>query len=1692
MLNNTLNLGPQWNGSPKLITQNQLTSTTSGILKDVTGISTLTVSTFITLTTQSFRASTISTGTFTANIFAVDTINANRVNTNSISSMFFTGGRMTVSSLSTGSMYTGFISTTSLYSSNATFSNATIDSATIPNITGNLTGNLTGDVTGSINGNNGTFNNLTVNNSATFNNAITDFKRHTLSNVNTIHSGGCNLLTSNITLIATNAIDGIGKGIAFEANEGSLVAANARVLLRAKNGNRGLIELDSLPGYAGIQGEINLKATGGSPAGVTPLGGRIHLSATNPNSLTSVSPSYVLQTADSILAYAGGLSPISGNYGYNYQQGLNGVNIVAGTVATIPNVLGTVYLYGTNLSGTGNSGGVRISNGLSVDVIYPYPTGFISPDYDLILKGNTAGNKVSLSNVRNIQGDGGDFTGFYTLFTSNISANYLTANSISTATMNVSSIFSSNISTNFITSVSSMATSFYASSLRVSTINGFVFLGPAGNYSTITAGAGNFSSLTTSSLQLVNNPAFSMRQVFVSTTTQPFSFISSATNNILSTSVTLTSATLPEIGLVNEQIFNNGNISYWASTICVAQPTDLSFLTNTLGALGPGPNTGGLILYKNVSGVPLGIRFQSDVGPTTLIIPQNSNYQFAWSNSSATYWDVTTNPTLAGGTYGTSFSIIQNYNNTKLTSPDIITLDAPLVNVSGTLGDIDIINANVTTATINQMNSSTITLLNTPTYSIEQSFLSTTTSAFNFISSATNYILSTSIALTATTAATNPIIQNFTIQTKNIDYWASTIQVATDIGATPTFFNQLITLSNAVFGQVSYKNDSLTKIITINRFGDQVPAFVNIPSGSNYQFTWTGTGWNLNQNPTNTTATFDNNFSLSQTFNNITLKTQGLLTLDSSAVNITGPLNGVNITTANIVDATVNQIQTSTIIMNNSPTFSIQQSFFSTTINTFDSISSVKNLIISTSTGFTASSREQQPFIDNFRANATNIGTWASTTFLGPITADTNNNFLTDLRGNPITGGQIDYTARANTIFIFSSGASGGQSFSVPSGSTYRYTWDGNNWNQSITAPPTSATFGTSLTLFQDYYNTTFISPDTITLDSAALNITGVTKINQLNLNNLDISTINTSNITATNGTITNLNTVTENTRIMNYSTIVGNPAQGALGINQNTNYTTIGRTLNLASNLQYSLFPNISSIASQTVFNNTINYNRYPGGFFQLMLGSVGGQQLFDNGTITSPTPITGQTWYSSIMGIQGAPPGPLFYPFTVPTSQRGEFLLLGTAAPRSQYQINFGGASNQQISIDVNQYHRWTNLTGAGWTNNLNSAVVYPTIPTTETAALVMQPGGLLNLNTQYLGFGPTAARFFSYHARVEVGMTNSENVGKGSTDFEVNFQGKKFSASEYNCTVAITEAGASQTSLAISKVSARTFVDANNNWRVGVVLRSPTITGNGVVARWSVQITLIPLIFASGTKSDGNPDLDDTYITPIYNDIFVSSMMASTLSMYSSENIYINAGINPTPLLGANGLIGLNASTNIDLMANNDINLDAFQNIYLTANSSITLSNVANTAAIGFDETASSFIGGSNVFITAQDTFINSFNNTLIEGLSTINNTPNFVVSTNMNSYTIRNVRQPFIQYGEVAGSSNNGNVQVILPVAYSSINSYKAFVTMEDNEPAEMSAVRDSENAFTIYWQQAHSGNHIIAWNTMGDLGEEAPK
>ena len=156
----------------------------------------------------------------------------------------------------------------------------------------------------------------------------------------------------------------------------------------------------------------------------------------------------------------------------------------------------------------------------------------------------------------------------------------------------------------------------------------------------------------------------------------------------------------------------------------------------------------------------------------------------------------------------------------------------------------------------------------------------------------------------------------------------------------------------------------------------------------------------------------------------------------------------------------------------------------------------------------------------------------------------------------------------------------------------------------------------------------------------------------------------------------------------------------------------------------------------------------------------------------------------------------------------------------------------------------------------------------------------------------------------------------------------------------------------------------------------------------------------------------------------------------------------------------------------------NIQAFTGLYLTSDVrvNLTASNVR--------------IQGDVDHVNCNVSFISQ-----LRSLSTINNNidvvnlnidaPSTIISgTVQRILSARNVTQPVIQYDTVASSGINGSVVVNLPVAYTSGTSYVAFVCMEDADPAEMSCVRIGSASIEIYWQQAGSGSHTIAWQTIG--------
>ena len=109
------------------------------------------------------------------------------------------------------------------------------------------------------------------------------------------------------------------------------------------------------------------------------------------------------------------------------------------------------------------------------------------------------------------------------------------------------------------------------------------------------------------------------------------------------------------------------------------------------------------------------------------------------------------------------------------------------------------------------------------------------------------------------------------------------------------------------------------------------------------------------------------------------------------------------------------------------------------------------------------------------------------------------------------------------------------------------------------------------------------------------------------------------------------------------------------------------------------------------------------------------------------------------------------------------------------------------------------------------------------------------------------------------------------------------------------------------------------------------------------------------------------------------------------------------------------------------------------------------------------------------------------TNIQSQSNINLT---ALSTNITSVEVtRSLNgaykpQPVFQQGATSGSGNNGNVSVTIPTPYTTSNSYQVFVTHTNASPPNTSVVRNTSNAFTIYWTNAGGGTQPFDWMTAG--------
>ena len=384
-------------------------------------------------------------------LFGVTTLDADIINgydlnaVNQITfgtNLFGTTGNLTTlkaTNISTTALVASNLSTITLQSrtlsNSGTLTSQQADITTL-NTTSITTDTLTTLAGGTVSGANGSFQNLNVSASANFSGSrpnfttginssgANNFNNQSLDNCPNINTQG----NTSMNIQSANAMElKAPTFVRLICDAGCNIAGYGAVELIGRNGNRGQVNITAQPGFISvggqIQGEVNIVANGGGSLTAYATGGLINITANTGSSpvLGTLTYSAIKLNAAGITSYAGFASPFIAVPGYNLIQGSLGIELIAGSIPVIPNVPGTVYLYGA----TGipqQTGGIRAQNGLGIDFIVPYPQGFNTQPYDLIISGNPAGQKVTLSNVRILQSDSGSASGFASISGTNITA----------------------------------------------------------------------------------------------------------------------------------------------------------------------------------------------------------------------------------------------------------------------------------------------------------------------------------------------------------------------------------------------------------------------------------------------------------------------------------------------------------------------------------------------------------------------------------------------------------------------------------------------------------------------------------------------------------------------------------------------------------------------------------------------------------------------------------------------------------------------------------------------------------------------------------------------------------------------------------------------------------------------------------------------------------------------------------------------------------------------------------------------------------------------------------------------------------------------------------------------------------------------------------------------------------------------
>ena len=1640
--------GSSWSGNPPLATLRQLTSSSSALYNYTTTTSNV---------LQGEIDAIVAGGTTAlwANYEAISSVN---LATNNI----VNGGTVTAASFS-----------------------GPLTGAVTGNVSGNLTGNVTGNTAGTHTG--AVVGNVTGNVVGNLSNA--SLTLNSSNSMNLTNNRGADVGGNSVVDI--NASFGAATRINLNANAASAFALTptSQINLTAAG--------NSVPvSFNPIGGKITLTANAGSGAGSGILGyGEIDLTAYS----SGLNAGVIKLSAGANMIYGGPATPYFGLYGQNTIYGATANALIAGTPPTLPTLLGTNYFWGA--LGIGGSGlqivGNRFQGGVGIDFLQPFPNG------DLIIQSNANGtDTVVISGVKSLaMSNGGNITGVgnINLTTINSAAyppptltnptfNSVSTNQISTGASYISSInglpisaftnvgdatFNS-VSTNQISTGAS-----YISSINGLPISAFTNVGDA-TFNSVSASKISTARISISSIndsiyfgnQPIGNDIAGINDLQVATGT--FNTSLTVNGNFTGGGNSLLGATRVT-GLFRVTGGTGANVA----TIDTAGAITGTSIAVSGAATVSGAASAGSLAVTNSATIGNGLTVTGGttlIGTTTAGLVQGTTTTFTNANATnanftnANLTNTNTGIINAGAgslalTYGSISFNGSPYAPTAGTSSDptfnsistnrISTADVWLSSINGVefvpgggtlpLGLLSTYVSSFTNFQVSslQISSATVTggLFFSTTganYDITNIFTSTTSASYDTVSSVTNDILNYQMNLTSLPVSFD--MGGFLdITAANRALWLNKTVIysgAFTPGQNPTL-NLVGAVTNGDFFDV--RNTSATAGLSVWNPYESGGFVMNILPGEFYRFTYT-TSWAAAANPTPTTQTSLNTFSLVQGWNNTILSTNNSLTLVAGVTNILGFAQLGN---ANVTDLTAQQVTTST-----SQTQVARVS--SLNVSTMNLISGFANSLNISSANISTATI---PLLFNTTFAGRTLTTSSITA--SSITGCLFNSLVSTVATKAGIPGATQQLLNAS-VAIFSPIPILNLTNLFTAGDT-NYSYWNNNGFVAGTQPFWFATLETlvvNTSAQVDFY-----------IGDFAVNILIVYGSSTTNIGNIASGFPQKARFTFASGSWTFTNVFSDTTLDNNNS----------LTINQNISQTSIQTTDSLfisTSLLQIhgdtylinliGQFFKVSTLSSLNTYAGQINANNTTTGAIStntistnsISTNSIATNTLTTNSLITT-APLTVPSLSTTNISSSVVGAANFIASTRVVTPSISTLVSLNSYNTRLlnnpgnvlvYTQVFVGGNGSRGANIDTDIFVPGVYTCIAVCRNNQFRTLEATLYYNSRGSVFCRNSAGFDNYNGQNWSASPGFVSFMS------------QTDGPGDT-FDISIymiSGQYFVAGEdppfpHPSTFFVSTA------------------TVNTGTPQPVTIGVSSFTGSTITMIADENISILANLTPQPFVSTGNITIAGTNVVGLIGD---------TTVIAGSSQISINC--DP-------GDVNIIATSTISLYGGSNVSI---QDMTFTTNNPYnwtggTLHTLYGDVINGGKYLQWSYDNNPGTLLTDNDSItidapvINAEGN--LDMLE--NNIKNVGTFSRMLSSTA--VDQPVMQFGEDnTGSGSSGSVVVNLPVSYTSASSYSAFATMEDSSPSEISVVRVSATSIEIYWAQAGSGSHIICWQTVG--------